>query len=63
MEKFNALHKLTNKGFGKEITSQDYIEYVLKNGSPLEKGQVLRCVKGQLVLKEGEVGLKSKKSK
>ncbi len=46
----------------KEIDTQDYIQYILKNGTHLEKREFLQCLDGQLYLKGGEVWLEDMKA-
>ena len=58
VQKFNQLQKLIGgKGPVKELTTQDYIEYVLNNGSNQEKSCLLRFIEGKLLLKDGMVHL------
>ena len=57
VQKTNALQKITMGDQAKEITNQEYIQYILTNGTPIEKRDFLRCLEGQLYLKGGEVWL------
>ena len=59
VEKFNQLQKLVtgNTDF-KKITTQNYIEYVLKNGSNQEKSCLIRYIEGNLILKDGLVSIR-----
>jgi len=60
VEKVNELQKLTLGDQAGTITIQNYIEYILKNGTKTEKGNLLRYLDGQLILKGGEVTLSQK---
>lgn len=56
VEKFNQLQKLVaGTGDYKKITTQNYIEYVLKNGSSQEKSCLLRYIDGKLYLQNGNI--------
>lgn len=55
VEKINSMQKITNGENAKEITSRDYIEFILREGTKPEKRDLLKCVDGQLLLKDGEV--------
>jgi len=56
VHKFNQLQAIASGGKSKNrISTQDYIEYILTNGSNGEKSKLLQFVDGQLCLKEGEV--------
>lgn len=56
VEKFNQLQKLVAEaGDHKKITTQNYIEYVLKNGSAQEKSCLLRYIDGKLYLQGGNI--------
>jgi len=57
VEKFNQIQKLQNKESSKEFKTKDYIEFILKDGTSSEKADVLKCIEGQLYLKDGEVYL------
>lgn len=57
VEKFNAMQRLTLGESAKEITSQDYIKYILQNGNNLDKRQFLECLNGQLKLSRGQICL------
>ena len=46
----------------KKITEHEYIQYILRNGTRLEKKEFLQCLDGQLYLKEGEVWLEDLKA-
>ncbi len=60
VEKFNSLNLLTsNSPNVKQISSEDYIAYILKEGSPFEKKNILCCIDGQLVLEGAEVKVKN----
>jgi hypothetical protein len=41
----------------REISSKDYIEYILKNSTNMDKRQFLECLEGQLVLLNGSISL------
>jgi site-specific DNA recombinase len=58
VQKFNEMQKLTLGEKAKDINNLDYIQYILRNGTSLEKRAFLQCLEGQLVLKGGAVGLK-----
>lgn len=55
VDKFNAMQKLTLGDNAKNITHRDYIEYILKNGTNLDKRQFLECLEGNLVLQGKKV--------
>lgn len=58
VEKFNNLQKLIGANANtKALTIQDYIEYILKNGSSQEKSCLLRYTEGKLYLKDGNISL------
>ena len=44
----------------KLITVHEYLCFILKNGNAKEKEQVLRSIKGQLLLERGSVKLSEK---
>jgi DNA invertase Pin-like site-specific DNA recombinase len=55
IEKFTELQKIaTGKETGITITTEAYLQYILKNGSNQEKRSILEYL-GQLYLKDGEV--------
>ena len=58
VEKINALERMRYGEKAKLLTSHEYICYILKSGSAKEKSEILKCVKGQLVLVGGEVKIK-----
>nr|VFK30706.1 MAG: Site-specific DNA recombinase [Candidatus Kentron sp. LPFa] len=53
--RFNALQAVTNKENVKPISAQNYLAYMLKNGSYLERRQILLGIPQQLFLEEGRV--------
>lgn len=57
VEKLNAMQKITNKDNPKTISTREYIEFILKEGNIPEKADLLKCIEGQLVLKDGEIYL------
>ncbi|MBT5015927.1 recombinase family protein [Candidatus Peregrinibacteria bacterium] len=59
VEKFNEMQRMTIGENAKQISPTEYIGYILKNGTSLEKRQFLKCLEGQLWLRSGEVGLNS----
>lgn len=56
MEKLNELQRITGGVTSKKLTSQDYIEYILKSGTSEEKRELLKCISGTLKLRGGELG-------
>lgn len=56
--KFNTMQKMTLGEKAQEISHKNYIEYILKNSSNMDKRQFLECLEGQLILQEGTVKLK-----
>ena len=57
VEKFNTMQKMTLGENAREISSKDYIGYILKNSTNMDKRQFLECLEGQLVLQEGGIML------
>jgi len=55
VERFNKIQSMAMGDKAQRITEQGYIEYVLKDGSTIEKRQLLECVPGKLILRGGEV--------
>lgn len=56
VEKFNQLQKLvTENSHHKHMTTQTYIEYMLKSGSNQEKSCLLRYIDEKLYLQNGEI--------
>jgi len=55
VEKLNALQQITGGEKAKKLTSQDYIEYILKRGTAEEKRELLKCLKSKLYLRDGSV--------
>jgi len=62
VQKFNEMQRQTMGDEAKEIDAQDYIQYILKNGTHLEKREFLQCLDGQLYLKGGAVWLEEIKA-
>jgi DNA invertase Pin-like site-specific DNA recombinase len=58
VDKTNNMQRLTFGAKAQEITPQDYIEYILQNGTNIDKKEFLECLEGQLVLIDGKVILK-----
>lgn len=59
VDKFNQMQKLQNTETFKELQAKDYIEFILANGTNPEKADILKCIKNQLYLKDGEIYLKN----
>ncbi len=59
VEKFNEMQRITLGENAREISSKDYIEYILKNSTNMDKRQFLECLEGQLTLRDGNIELKS----
>ena len=57
VDKFNNMQRITLGENAQQISNQDYIEYILKNGTNIDKRQFLDCLEGYLQLKQGEVNL------
>ena len=55
VEKINQIQKINYGKNAKTTSPLEYIRYILKNGSGPEKSDLLKCVKGQLYLRDGEV--------
>ena len=55
IQKFNNLQKLVSKWSTKEISSQEYLEYILTTWTHLEKKQILSCIEEKLYLKDWEI--------
>lgn len=56
VSEMNAVNRLMNKG-AKEISVTNYVQCVLSSDDTRKKGQILRCIKGKLTLKNGAVKL------
>lgn len=59
VQKMNELHEITMGEGAKKITEHEYIHYILKSGTPVEKRDFLATLEGQLFLKEGKVWFKN----
>lgn len=57
VDKINQMERLRYGEKARIMTTHEYLCFLLKNGNAKEKEQVLRCIKGQLVLERGEVKL------
>jgi hypothetical protein len=57
VQKINEIQKFTVGLNAKEVTNTGYIQYILNGGTNFERRQFLKCIEGQLYLKEGEVSL------
>lgn len=57
VEKINQIQRLTVGPSAREVTSSDYIQYILTGGTNFERKQFLECIEGQLYLMRGEVTL------
>ncbi|QQR54601.1 recombinase family protein [Candidatus Peregrinibacteria bacterium] len=57
VQKMNELHEITMGEGAKKLTEQEYIHYILKKGTPVEKKDFLSTLEGQLYLKGGKVWL------
>lgn len=55
VQKMNELHEITMGEGAKKLTEQEYIHYILKKGTPVEKKDFLSTLEGQLFLKGGKV--------
>lgn len=55
VEKLNDLRKISGETIVNPVTTQNYIEYILKNGNAEEKRDLLRCINGNFFLVKGEV--------
>jgi len=55
VEKMNSMQIITNGTSDKSVTTRDYIEYILKDGTKPEKRDVLQCITQQLILKDGQI--------
>jgi len=56
VSKFNDLKNLTQTSKNtKELTTHEYIKYLLKSGTNIERRNVLNSIKGQLLLIKGEI--------
>lgn len=51
VEKFNQIQA------EKQISTSDYIEFILRKGTNTEKAELLRCINKQLYLKDGRISL------
>lgn len=63
LEKFRKFQKIllnnNQKVKVKEIDVRDYAKYVLKQGSSVEKRELLGCLRGQIILTERKISIKS----
>ena len=59
VDKFNTMQMMTLGDSAKQITHEDYIEYVLKNGTNIDKRQFLECLEGRLTIAKGTIDLVS----
>jgi site-specific DNA recombinase len=57
VEKLNDLQKINGGAQVKALTSQNYIEYILKSGTAEEKRELLKCIHGELILSAGKISL------
>ena len=57
VEKFNTMQRMTLGENAREISSKDYIGYILKNSTNMDKRQFLECLEGQLTLTNGNIPL------
>jgi site-specific DNA recombinase len=57
VQKMNELQEITMGENAKKLTSAEYIQYILKSGTPVEKRDFLNTLEGQLYLKGGKVWL------
>ncbi len=57
VEKFNDMQSLT--GNSTKISSEEYVQYLLKNGSAFEKQKILRCIEDDMFLEDGEIVFKN----
>ncbi len=55
VQKMNELHEITMGEGAKKVTELEYIHYILKKGTPVEKKDFLSTLEGQLFLKGGKV--------
>ncbi len=46
---------ISDKKKARKINQRKYVEYLLKNGTPAEKRELLGCLKDRIVLKDGRV--------
>lgn len=51
VEKFNQIQP------DKQISTKDYIEFILRKGNNTEKAELLRCLNKPLILRDGEIHL------
>lgn len=58
VDRINEMEAFRYEDKAKLITPHEYLCFLLKNGTEKEKERVLRCIKGQLVLIQGEVFLR-----
>lgn len=58
VEKINQMEMVRYGDKAQLMSVHEYICFMLKNGTPKEKEQALRCLKGQLLLKRGTVKLR-----
>ena len=57
VERINEMEELRYGDKAKLMTVQEYLCFILKNGKTSEKSDVIRCLRDQLVLKDGMVSL------
>lgn len=57
--RINQIQKMTVGENAKQINNMDYIQYILNGGTNFERSQFLKCIEGQLYLKEGKVWLEA----
>ncbi len=57
VEKINRLEQMRHGEKAKLTTAHEYICFILQHGNAKEKSNMLRCLKGNLVMKGGEVFL------
>lgn len=55
VEKLNELQRINGGQQVKQLTSGDYIGYILKNGTAEEKRDLLSCIHKKLLLEDGEL--------
>jgi hypothetical protein len=48
---------ISDKKKAQKINQRKYVEYLLKNGTPAEKRELLSCLKDRINLKGGQVSL------
>jgi len=57
VQKMNDLQIMAMGEQAQQIDEKKYVEYILRNGTPVEKREFLACLEGQLYLKGGKVWL------